>query len=127
MCRIRRLEAVSPPREVYTDRHIDGLGKNFLVESNRRGAVESYHFFIRYYALRGLKDRLACLVRDGWRGPVDQLLHTPSDQPIVRSPSDSAIAETHGLRNPCGARKKCGAGTPERSIARFPSVTSRRT
>ena len=40
--------------------------------------------------------------------PGLSLSQTPSDHPIVRSPSDPAIAETQGFRKPCGARKKCG-------------------
>jgi len=46
-------------KEVYTDQDIEGLGKNFMMESSRVRAVETYTFYIRYYALLGLKARLA--------------------------------------------------------------------
>ena len=53
---------------------------------------------------------------------------TPSDQPNgFAAPSERAIDVTHGLRNPCGARKNA-AGTPDAfSIASVPSVRSVRT
>jgi hypothetical protein len=53
----RRLKAVRP-KAVYTDQDVPGLGKNYLLEANRRRALETYSFFIRYYALLGLKDHL---------------------------------------------------------------------
>jgi hypothetical protein len=57
----KRLESVRR-KDVYVDRDIEGLGKNFLLEENRRRAVEAYRLFTRYYALMGLKERvLACL------------------------------------------------------------------
>jgi hypothetical protein len=52
----RRLESVRP-REVYTEAEIEGLGKNFLLEENRRRAVEAYRLFTRYHALTALKER----------------------------------------------------------------------
>jgi len=41
-------------RPVYTDKDIPGLGKNFMKETARLEGVESYTFYIRYYALKGL-------------------------------------------------------------------------
>lgn len=48
-----RLQKVPEIKHLYTDRDIAGLGKNFMMETARRGAVETYSFYIRYYALRG--------------------------------------------------------------------------
>jgi hypothetical protein len=55
----RRLEAVRQVREVYTDRDIEGLGGNYLLEPARVRAIDAYRFFIRSYALLGLKEALA--------------------------------------------------------------------
>jgi hypothetical protein len=77
----RRLEAVSQAREVYTDRDIEGLGANFLPESARLKAVEAYRFFIRHYALLGLKDALAAAAAEGQAGPWDRALARPSADP----------------------------------------------
>jgi Domain of unknown function (DUF4954) len=69
---VRRLEAV-PPREVYTERDVEGLGKNYLLEADRAAAVEAYRFFIRYYALLGLSCRVREALARG-AGGIDRLL-----------------------------------------------------
>jgi hypothetical protein len=50
----RRLRAVAGVKEVYTDRDVEGLGKNFMLESSRRSAIDAYKFYMKYYALLGL-------------------------------------------------------------------------
>jgi hypothetical protein len=54
----RRLEAVAAPQETYTERDLEGLGKNFLLESARLRAIEAYAFHTHCYALLGLKERV---------------------------------------------------------------------
>jgi hypothetical protein len=54
-----RLRDVAPPRDVYTGGHIPGLGKNFLTEERRRQGIESYGFYLEFYCLSGLFDRLS--------------------------------------------------------------------
>ena len=49
-----RLEAVPLVRDVYTDRHLAGLGKNYLTETNRQKALGAYRSYTRLYALLGL-------------------------------------------------------------------------
>ena len=44
---------------LYTDREIEGLGKNFVTEESRKQGIEAYSFFIGYYVLSSLKDRVA--------------------------------------------------------------------
>ncbi len=41
--------------ELYTEKDIPGLGKNFLTEEHRKKALETYRFHILYYALSGLR------------------------------------------------------------------------
>lgn len=53
-----KLKNVSVTKELYTDKDIPGLGKNFLLEENRKRAIEVYTFFINYYALLQLKEKL---------------------------------------------------------------------
>ena len=50
---IDRLESVEP-KEIYTERQIEGLGKNFMRESTRGKAIEAYRFHSVFYALEGL-------------------------------------------------------------------------
>jgi hypothetical protein len=75
----RRLEAVARPQEVYTERDIKGLGKNFLMEASRQSAIAAYRFYIRYYALLGLMEAAAATVAVGLQ--TDRLLTTSSDEP----------------------------------------------
>ncbi|MFH0792958.1 MAG: DUF4954 family protein [bacterium] len=53
----------SPSGEaVYTDKEIKGVGKNYVYESARKNGVEAYTFYLQYYALAGLKNRVAELL-----------------------------------------------------------------
>jgi hypothetical protein len=76
----RRLETIQPEKDVYTDRDIDGLGKNLLREVRRKPAILAYRFFIRYYALLALKEQVQSLLRAGQEHMIRQLLLTPSSQ-----------------------------------------------
>jgi hypothetical protein len=55
----RHLEPVTEIKECYTDRDIEGLGKNYLLENVRLPAVQAYRFFTRLYALQALKSKIA--------------------------------------------------------------------
>jgi Domain of unknown function (DUF4954) len=61
----RRLETVQQVKEVYTERDIEGLGKNFLREVCRQPAITAYRFFVRYYALMALKERVQAALHAG--------------------------------------------------------------
>ena len=53
----KRLQAASG-KELYTSKDVAGLGKSYMSEGSRKKAVETYTFYIRYYALLGLKREL---------------------------------------------------------------------
>jgi hypothetical protein len=53
-----RLMNVKEPKKVYTDKDIKGIGKNYMMEESRTAGIEAYTFYIKYYALMGLKKRL---------------------------------------------------------------------
>lgn len=76
----RRLQ-VGKVKELYTSKDVEGLGKSYLLEHSRRKAIETYTFYIRYYALLGLKRELSALA--GGRKPADlaRLLEQPSANP----------------------------------------------
>jgi hypothetical protein len=74
----RRLEAVATIKEVYTDRDVDGLGKNYLREAHRLRAIEAYRFHVRFHALVGLKTRLHAVLLEKHAPAVDGLLASPS-------------------------------------------------
>jgi hypothetical protein len=77
----RRLAAVRQPKEIYTDRDIEGLGKNFLLEAHRVAAMVAYQYFVRYYGLLALRDEVAGAVNGSADESTAGLLVTPSSKP----------------------------------------------
>lgn len=67
----RRLADVPAVLAVYTDREIPGLGRNLMTEADRVSAIEAYRFFARYWALLGLRGKLAD------RASLNRLLEAP--------------------------------------------------
>jgi len=54
---------------VFTDKEVKGLGKNYLKEAARKAGIAAYTFYIKYYALNGVK----CCLQAG--GGSDMLNH----------------------------------------------------
>jgi hypothetical protein len=75
----RRLAAVGRVKEVYTERDLDGVGKNYLLEAHRQAALDAYRFFIRSYALLGLLGHLRALPAGGAHRAPGHVLVTPTD------------------------------------------------
>ena len=75
-----RLEAVSQPKELYTDKDIPGLGKNYMLERSRLKAIDTYTFYLRYYALLGLRREVARLVTEKKTPAARRLLTTRTHQ-----------------------------------------------
>ncbi len=46
-----KLQNVKEIKEYYTYKDIEGIGKNYLLEKNRLKGIETYTFFLSYYAL----------------------------------------------------------------------------
>jgi hypothetical protein len=69
------------PRDVYTERDIPGLGKNYLREPCRRAALAAYRRHIALYALLGLKDAVRAALRRGHADECAALLMRPSVDP----------------------------------------------
>jgi len=53
-----KLENIKLIKRVYTEKDIKGIGKNYLLESSRKKGSNAYTFYIRYYALSGLKRKI---------------------------------------------------------------------
>lgn len=64
------LLGVKTIKEVYTDRDLPGLGKNYLQEKNRLAAIEVYNFYLQFYALKGLYKKLKEYVSKGYKKEV---------------------------------------------------------
>jgi hypothetical protein len=71
-----KLEGVKLIKRVYTDKDIKGIGKNYLLESNRKKGVNAYTFYIRYYALLGLKRKLEEYLATRKKSKIKSLLTT---------------------------------------------------
>jgi hypothetical protein len=95
----RRLEGVRQIKPVYTDRDIDGLGKNYLQEQYRQPAIEAYHFFITYYALLQLKAALQKAWPLEGDSTGEQWLQTPSND-LRWEHARRILCEELGLRTP---------------------------
>jgi hypothetical protein len=54
----KRLMGVKEQKKVYTDKDIKGIGKNYMMEESRTAGIEAYTFYIKYYALMGLKKQI---------------------------------------------------------------------
>src|SRR5262249_37809502 len=76
----RRLEVIEK-KPIYTDRDIEGIGKNFLLETSRKRAIEGYRFYIRYYSLLKFKEEAQSLLKSNERDPLNQILQEPSRKP----------------------------------------------
>ncbi len=58
-----RLSSVKKKKNAYTGKDIPGIGKNVLREEKRCQAIDAYSFYIEYYCLLGLKDRVEEIMR----------------------------------------------------------------
>ncbi|HPI15217.1 MAG TPA: DUF4954 family protein [Spirochaetota bacterium] len=65
-------------KEAYTEKDIPGAGKNFMTEKSRVQGIETYTYFIRYYALTALEGRLSECVASG-AGPAFKYAPDPAD------------------------------------------------
>jgi hypothetical protein len=77
----RRLQALPHVKEVYTERDIEGLGKNVLLEANRESALYAYHLHVACFALLGLKRAVEVALLGGRGDALSGLLLTPSEEP----------------------------------------------
>lgn len=89
-----RLQAASG-KEMYTDRDINGTGKNFITETGVRTGIESYDFFIKYYALRMYAKRAGRLIAGGRE--LNGRLILEDDTGLKWWPHARGILESEGL------------------------------
>jgi hypothetical protein len=88
-----RLSGVSDIRQHYADKDIPGLGKNFLSETTRKEAVETYSYYLRYYSLSGLVRKLLEL-----GAPAMDVLRVPSSDARFEHERKILECELPGVR-----------------------------
>jgi hypothetical protein len=72
----KRLSAVKEVKTYYTDKDIHGLGKNYMSDESRKNGIEAYTYYIRYYALKGLKKKVEEIFASGKVDMVPKALNT---------------------------------------------------
>ena len=110
-------------REIFTDRDIAGTGKNFITAAGVNSAIESYSFFIMYYALRLYARRTGRLIAGG-KAVSDSLIL--EDDPGTRWWNHAkGILETEGLAaNTAGVNMQMFIDMTERVYSK--TLSSRR-
>jgi len=91
----RRRLVATPPKEprrpeepvLYFEKDIPGLGKNYMFESSRAKAVQTYSFYLRFYALRGLYRRL--LERGSEGVGAQHVASSSAMETVLSQPPDS--------------------------------------
>ncbi|MCK4349664.1 MAG: hypothetical protein KAX13_02335, partial [Candidatus Krumholzibacteria bacterium] len=68
-------------KEFYTDQDIPGLGKNYLKEESRLRAINTYSFYLKNYALAGLKRELSLRIDAGADTSLKALLEGDAESP----------------------------------------------
>jgi len=86
---LKRLTVLKEVKELYTDRDISGLGKNYMLEDSRTEAIKTYTFYIRYYALLGLKKR----IKASTKGALKGLLTTKTKDPCWEHERNILVGE----------------------------------
>ena len=74
-----RLSGVSETKEYYTDRDIKGLGKSYMSERFRKNGIAAYTFYLQYYGLKGLKTKVAELVKNNETDKIGDVLNAKSE------------------------------------------------
>ncbi len=76
-----KLKNIKGEKGIYTDKDIKGIGKNFMSEESRKSGIEAYEFYIKYYALMGLKNKIAELLKAGKKDEAKKVLNHKSECP----------------------------------------------
>ncbi len=75
----KQLSDVKEKKDLYFSKDIPGIGKNYLSERNRTRGIETYTWYIRYYALLGLKKRVEALLDEGKKDDIAKVYDTETD------------------------------------------------
>jgi carbonic anhydrase/acetyltransferase-like protein (isoleucine patch superfamily) len=88
------------PKRVYTEDEIPGLGRNFLQEKKRQAAVDAYTFYLEYYCLRGLGERVEELSAAGNKHEIAGIYATKTTDPRWEHARGLLKSEGHTGRTP---------------------------
>ena len=74
-----RLKNINEEKEVYTEKDIPGLGKNYLTERFRKKGIEAYTFYLKFYALKGLYKKVEEYLNTGKKEKIANILEEKTD------------------------------------------------
>ena len=75
----KRLRSPSEEKEYYIEKDIKGLGKNYMHERSLQKGIEAYTFYIQYYVVKGLKNRITLLLEEKKDDQLSSVLEKASD------------------------------------------------
>lgn len=75
----KRLNEPAERKDIYTASDIPGLGKNYMTEHSRIKGISAYDFYIEYYCLSGLKQRVDILFKEGVKDIHDSVYSSTKD------------------------------------------------
>ncbi len=58
----KRLNSIEQIKSIYTEKEIQGLGKNYMLEKNRQKAIDVYAFYAKYYCLNEMYREIMQLI-----------------------------------------------------------------
>lgn len=76
-----RLKNIKENKAYYTDKDIKGIGKNFMSEESRKSGIEAYEFYMKYYALLGVKKVVTKLLKEGKQSEAKEIRNFKCDCP----------------------------------------------
>jgi hypothetical protein len=76
-----RLKHISETKPVYVAGDIPGIGKNYLLERNRKSGIDAYEYYIEYYLLQALCKKIESLLKHGDIKPLENIYLCETDDP----------------------------------------------
>ncbi len=95
-----RLKGVHETKPVYISGDIHGLGKNYLLERNRKAGIDAYDYYIEYYLLRSLCERINRLVLQGEGNLLSEIYSRETEDSDWEYVRKLLHDEGHAARNP---------------------------
>lgn len=95
-----RLKNVAEPKPVYVARDIPGIGKNYLLERNRKAGIDAYNYYIEYYLLQNLCERIAHLMQLGDGGFLAEIYSRETYDPDWEYVRKLLYDEGHTAKSP---------------------------
>ncbi len=95
-----RLKTVHETKPVYVSGDLHGLGKNYLLERNRKAGIDAYDYYIEYYLLRSLFERIDRLVQLGEERFLPEIYSKETEDSDWEYVRKLLHDEGHAARNP---------------------------